>query len=121
MLQIERIPPQLTQSYQQLTQYQVQLKRNVPSRQQSVLLKNSAGIVVARGDLMEGRHLHGASVREECTKVKITDITNPGAKAWFPDNFGEDELEIGMFVQWPTASITYHDPISPLATHQEDV
>lgn len=38
----------------------------VPSHQQSVLLKESTGIVVARGDLMEGRHLHGESVREEC-------------------------------------------------------
>ena len=29
----------------------------VPSHNQSVLLKNSSGIVIARGDLMEGRHL----------------------------------------------------------------
>ena len=65
---------------------------------------------------MEGRRLHGESVREECMKVKITDVTNPDAKAWFLDKFGEDELEIGMFVQWPTASITYFYAISPLAT-----
>ena len=94
-------------------------KVNSPSHQQSVLLKNRAGIVVARGDLVEGRRLHGESIQEECVKIKITDITNSGAKAWFPDTFGEDELEIGMFVQWPTASITYHDAISPLATRSK--
>ena len=53
--------------------------------------------------------MHGESIQKECVKIKITGIINSGAKAWFSDTFGEDELEIGMFVQWPTASITYHE------------
>ena len=39
-------------------------------------------------------------------KVKVTDVTNPDAKTWFLDKFGEDELEIGMFMQRPTARVS---------------
>ena len=68
------------------------------------------------GDVMEGQHLHGETLQEGCVKIKVTNVTDPGAKLWFPDKFGEDTLEKGMFVEWPKASVIHHDAISPLAT-----
>ena len=82
----------------------------------SALLKNSNGIVVAAGDIVEGQQLHGESLREGCVKVMITDVVTPEAKSWFPDKFGEDTLGKGTFVEWPKHSITHLNAISPLAT-----
>ena len=83
----------------------------------SALLKNSSGTVVATGDIIaEGQQLHGESLREGCVKIMITDVVTPEAKSWFPDKFGEDTLEKGTFVEWPTDSITHLNAISPLAT-----
>ena len=84
-----------------------------------VLLKNSNGVVIARGDVVEGQILHGESLQEGCVKIMITNVMIPEAKSWFPVKFSEDTLEKGAFVEWPRDSITYCDAISPLTTRSQ--
>ena len=87
------------------------------STNDKVFLKFRNGSICAVGTVLrEQTVIHGQPVRKGNLVISIEDVVQVGAKTWYPDKFGEDDLLKGAIFEWPVDTTTTTGDLSPLHT-----
>ena len=84
---------------------------------EKIFLKSRDGNICAIGRLLpEQTVIHGQPLGKGNGVVSIQDIIQVGAKTWYPDKFGEDDLVNGAIVEWPLNMTSKTGAFSPIHT-----
>ena len=84
---------------------------------EKIVLKCRDGSICAVGMLLpEQTVIHGQLLRKGNTVVSIERTIQVGAKTWYPDKFGEDDLVKGAIVEWPLNMISKSGDLSSVHT-----
>lgn len=80
-------------------------------------MKSRDGNIYAIGLILSNQQtIHGYPVRKGNVIISIEDVIQAGAKTWYPDKFGEDDIHKGIIVEWPHDMVSKAADPSPMHT-----